>query len=128
MSSGKVAGSVDFHDVIPEHFKNYFGKSDDKMRYIEMRIIIKLAGSCAHDEFHPMRTRDAGDDYDEKWAMAIIEDRASWAENDRAEYLENCRNKAKKIVQTNWDWISDVAHELTGKKTLTGVDILELRR
>ena len=60
--------------------------------------------------------------------MKIIEDRASWAESYRSEYLESCRSKAKEIVRANWDWITDVANQLMNKKTLTSDDILEWRR
>jgi ATP-dependent Zn protease len=127
VSMGNIVGSVEFNDDIPEHFTNYFGKSDDKKQYVQMRIIIKLAGSLAHDLFDPHRIRDSGDKFDDRWAMAIIEDRASWAEDDRDDYLESCRNGAKEIVRCNWSWITNVAIELIEKKTLTGEDVLKLR-
>ena len=92
-----------------------------------MRIVIKLAGSCAHDAIDPSRTRDSGDFYDVKWAMEIIEECASWAENDRVGYLESCRKIASDIIASNWDWITKVANELCSSKTLIGDDILSLR-
>ena len=122
-----AVGTIDFNDVVPPEFCNYLSKGDDKKAYIEMRIVIKLAGSCAHDAIDPSRTRDSGDFYDVKWAMEIIEECASWAENDRVGYLESCRKIASDIIASNWDWITKVANELCSSKTLIGDDILSLR-
>lgn len=120
-------GMIDFDDFVPAQFSNYLSQEDDKKCYVEMRIVIKLAGSLAHDIIDPSRIRDEGDEYDEKWAMAIIHERASWAENERANYLEACRIIAVAIVESNWSWIANVAHELISKKTLKGEEILRLR-
>jgi hypothetical protein len=92
-----------------------------------MRIVIKLAVSCAHDVIDGSRIRDNGDDCDDKCAMNIIIENASWAEDDRVGYLESCRKTARDIIANNWDWITKVADKLCLEKTLIGDVILSLR-
>ena len=122
-----AVGSVYFNDDVPVEYRNYLGDGDDKKSYIEMRVVTKLAGSCAHDVIDKLRVKDIGDICDDKCAMNIIIENASWAEDDREGYLETCRKIAKEIIDKNWEWIEAVVVELMLMKTLEGSHILRLR-
>jgi hypothetical protein len=103
------------------------GASPKKRDYVETRILIEVAGTIAHDIHAPGRAHDAGDAHDLQWALKIIEENASWAEDDRKAYLQSLRDDAWTMIEANWAWVQAVARALVERRKLTTVDLMSCR-
>jgi hypothetical protein len=121
-----IVGRTDFPDA-PPAFKNYLGTSPEKQAYIENLVMIEVAAAIAHDILNPSRVHDAGDAHDLQRARTIIEQNASWAENDRETYLQSLRNFARPMIAANWAWVQAVALALLEQRELTGADVMKCR-
>jgi hypothetical protein len=124
---GGAAGKNEFSKDGPPEFKSHLGDSPEKRAYIETRILTKVAGTAAHDLRFPERAHDAGDEYDERCARAIIEDNAGWADRDRDSYFQQLQETARCLLQTNWPWVEAVARALIERKTISAAEVMELR-
>jgi ATP-dependent Zn protease len=125
--NGDIAGVNEFIDDMPPEFANHLSDSPEKRKYIEIRVLIALAGMIAHDLRFPARVRDAGDAHDEARARAIIEDYAGWADNCRESYFLQRQETARALLQANWLWVDAVAHALIEQRNLPGQKVIELR-
>ena len=125
---GKGAvGKTNFPDDCPPEFKNYLGTSREKQNYTETRILIEVAGTIAHDTHAPSRAHDAGDAHDLQWARMIIDQNASWAQDDREAYLQGLCDLARTMIEANWAWVQAVARALVEQRELTGADVTTCR-
>jgi hypothetical protein len=107
--------------------KATFGVSPEKRAYIETRILTRVAGTIAHDLRFPGRVHDAGDEYDERCAFAIIEENAGWADNRRDSYFQQLQETARDLLRKNWPWVEAVARALIERKTISEAEVMELR-
>ena len=123
--NGPVAGKTDFEPDVPSFARGHFNVSPQRRVYAEQRVMGELAGSIAHDLFKPGRTPDRADEVDLYWARELIIDLVSW--QDREEYLNQARAKAKRLIEENWQWVDAVARALCQRKTLLREDILALQ-
>src|SRR5438132_1398009 len=98
-------GHTCFEKGIPEYADSYLSDSPEKRTYIATRVMGQVAGSVAHDLHDSGRTHDSGDDNDDQLARRIIDERASWARNDRPGYLADCRSKATEELRRHWSWV-----------------------
>jgi hypothetical protein len=59
------------NEVIPANYNRYLETSPEKQRYFEIRVLVALAGTAAHDLMCPRREHDSGDLRDEKQATGF---------------------------------------------------------
>jgi hypothetical protein len=88
---GGVAGKNEFSEDWRPEYKSHYGASPEKRIYIETRILTEVAGTIAHDLRFPERGHDAGDAFDKRWAYALIEESACWADDDRDSYSSSLK-------------------------------------
>lgn len=119
------AGHTLFADDLPPDFKSYFNESPEKRRYIEMRVLIALAGTAAHDLLCPGREHDEGDHRDEHQASEMIEESRSWAQ-DHAAYLEAMKVKVREHLTEHWSKVARVAEVLLRQNSISGTELAAL--
>jgi hypothetical protein len=119
------AGHTLFADDLPPEFKRYFNQSPEKRRYLEMRVLITLAGTAAHDILFPGREHDEGDRRDECQAAKMIEESASWHQ-DHTAYLEAMKIKVRKQLKDRWPNVARVAEALLRQNYLSGAELAAL--
>jgi hypothetical protein len=122
-----VAGRTEFPKDWLREYTGHSGDWPEKRLYIETRILTGVAGTIAHDMRCPERAHDAGDEYDEKCAWAIMEDHAGWADGDRDGYFQQLQERARGLLLANWRWVEAVARALIERKTLKREEVMELR-
>ncbi len=122
-----ASGKNEFPDDCPPQFKNHFDESPEKRRYIETRILIRIAGTIAHDLRFPKRAHDAADAYDERCAREIVEENAGWADSDSDSYFLQLQKTARCLLQTNWPWVEVIARALIERKTIGSAEVIEMR-
>jgi hypothetical protein len=96
------AGHTYFGADLPKDFKRYFNQSPEKRHYLEMRVLIALAGTAAHDFLCSGRAHDEGDNRDERAAMEMIEESRSW-DQDHDRYLETLKILVREQVTEHWN-------------------------
>jgi hypothetical protein len=116
------AGHTHFDKDLPACARSYFDQSDEKRRYIETRVLIGVAGTAAHDLYRPGRAHDEGDLRDDVHQSKIIEETVSWCE--QAQYLEERKSDARRMLVEHWSWVAAVASHLTRKTEITGDEML----
>ena len=121
-----LVGIVKYSDVIPEHFKRYYCIDIDKKKYVEGRVATTLAGTCSHYIFDPEHIWDTGDQRDKNEAFKTVDYFASWAQDNKNEYLESCRNIAENILRNNWHLVSKLATKLLHCKMIYRDQIEEI--
>jgi Peptidase family M41 len=122
-----ASGKNEFPDDCLPQFKNYLDVSPEKQAYIETRILIRIAGTIAHNLRFPDRITGPADAYDEHWARTIIEQNASWAGSDPDSYFRQLQETARRLLQADWPWVEVVARALIDRKTIGKVEVMELR-
>lgn len=118
------AGHTHFDKDIPYCTKTYFDQSDEKRRYIEVRVLTGIAGTIAHDLLCPGRTHDAGDERDQAHQKDIIADTVSWHDHD--DYLQGRKIEARQMLTEHWSWVAAVAAALVQKIEISGEELIEL--
>ena len=68
------AGHTCFVSDYPACMKRWFDKSEEKRRYLRIRLLIDLAGTVAHDLKSKDRPQDSGDQQDYQCAKRIVEE------------------------------------------------------
>jgi ATP-dependent Zn protease len=125
--AGGASGKNEFPEDWRPEYKSHLGDSPEKRVYIETRILTGVAGTIAQDLRFPERAHDAGDAYDERYARAVMEENAGWADSDRDSYFQRLRETARGLIQTNWPWVEAVARALIERKTLQREEVMALR-
>ena len=121
------AGHTQFAPDLPKDFKRYFNQTPEKRRYLEMRVLIALAGTAAHDFLCPGRAHDEGDNRDERAAMQMIEESRSWG-HDHDRYLETLKIHVREKVTKHWTKIVLTAEMLLRCNRVSGADLISLFR
>jgi ATP-dependent Zn protease len=106
-----AAGTTHFDYDVPAQAKSWFDASDEKRQYIELRVLIALAGSIAHDIKFAGRAHDQGDELDHSHARQIIEESVSW-DDDHETYFQNARNKTQSLLNEHWSRVEAIATAL----------------
>jgi ATP-dependent Zn protease len=119
------AGHTRFEADYPPCMKRWFDDSDEKRRYLRVRVLIDFASTVAHDLKCPDRPQDSGDQQDYQRAKQIIEESISW-DTDYDGYLERLKIEARKYLITNWASVEAVATALLRNNTLSRVEIVDL--
>lgn len=120
-----VVGTTEFDFDVPESAKRWFDNSEEKQRYIEMRVLITLAGSIAHDLREPGRIHDEGDSEDYQRARRIVEEAVSW-DDDHRRYLERAVETTRSILVRHWLQVQIVAAALLDRDSLARHEICQL--
>jgi hypothetical protein len=119
------AGHTLFAADLPPEFKRYLNQSPEKQRYLEMRVLITLAGTAAHDILCPGRAHDEGDRRDEHDAFEMIDESRSWAQ-DHSAYLEAMKIKVRKQLTEHWPKVVRIAETLLQQNSISGADLVAL--
>jgi hypothetical protein len=119
------AGHTLFASDLPPEFKRYFNQSPEKQRHIEMRVLITLAGTAAHDILCPGRAHDEGDRRDEHEAFEMIDESRSWAQDNSA-YLEVMKIKVCEQLTEHWPKVVQLAEMLLQRNSISGADLAAL--
>lgn len=119
------AGHTFFAADLPEGFKRYLNQSPEKQRYLEMRVLITLAGTAAHDLLCPGRAHDEGDRRDERDAFEMLDESRSWAQ-DHDQYLETMKLRVRKELAAHWPKVERAAAALLQRDSISGTDLVAL--
>lgn len=118
-------GHTYFGDDAPNSFKRYLDTSPEKQRYLEMRVLVALAGTAAHDLMCPGREHDCGDLRDEKRAKALIGESMSW-DDDHDAALSRLKITARKNIAGNWSKVEALASMLMRRCKISASEIRSL--
>ncbi len=119
------AGHTHFSDNVPSKYKRYLDKSPEKRRYLEMRILIALAGTAAHDVMCPGREHDCGDLRDKQQAKALLSNSIIF-DDERDAALSRLKTKAQKKISESWFKVETVASMLLRQSRVSGNEIQSL--
>jgi ATP-dependent Zn protease len=122
---GHMAGAVTFDKDRPQSTLSYFDKSQEKRLYLEMRVMITLAGTVAHDIMEPGRAHDVADKMDRDQAIELLED---WEapDDERAAWLDELASKTRETLVANRSLIERISVVLLERETLSREDLLAL--
>jgi hypothetical protein len=120
---GDTAGLVEFERDVPEGFNRYFGRSPEKLRYLEMRVRITLAGTIVHDIAEPGRQHDVGDHADARFAHELFKDHWECSDEERATHVVRLEAETRAIVVQHWEIVERIARELLCRRELSGADL-----
>lgn len=88
--------------TIRKKFNRYYDDSPAKRRYFEIRVLVALAGTVAHDVICPGRKHDIGDlSDDEQQAKELIRDSLWILQDDRDAAFSRLKIKARKKIDEN---------------------------
>jgi len=124
--SGAV-GKTEFEKDAPPGGFRYLDQSEEKKRYIRIRVLIEVAGTIAHDLKFTGRAHDQGDAHDEHWARELIVESVSW-EDDQEAYFEHTKQDGTALLKENWHLVEAVAVALLQRQTLAGAELLQICR
>ena len=121
------AGCTHFaSDDVPDNFKRHFARSPQKQRYFKMRVLVKIAGTVAHDLMCPERLlHDDGDIRDEQEALALVTKSMSWVDDHDA-YLQELKAEAREKLLTNSPKVEAVASMLLRQNKISTSEIQSL--
>jgi hypothetical protein len=122
---GDVAGFVDFDKDFPASMLSYFDKSEPKRIYFEMRVMITVAGTVAHDILTPGRPHDAGDDMDDREARDLFLDHWEASNDEREAYIGRLVGRARDALLASWPAVERVARALLENGELSRSELRE---
>lgn len=122
---GDMAGAVTFDRDWPQSALNYFNKSREKRLYLEMRVMVTLAGTVAHDTMEPGRVHDSADEMDQDQAIKLLQ---HWEATDkeRAAWLKELASRTRETLVANRHMIEAISSSLLEHNALSREDLLAL--
>ena len=121
-ANGNAGHTLFENEDIPEVYRRYLNASPEKQRYIEMRVLVSLAGTAAHDLMSPGRQHDCGDLRDEKQAKKLIGECINW-EDDHDAAFSRLKTECSQQISENWPKVEVVASELLRKDKILAAEI-----
>jgi ATP-dependent Zn protease len=119
------AGHTRFDSDYPACMERWFDESEEKRRYLRVRVLIDFAGTVAHDLKAGDRLQDSGDQQDYQCAKRIVEESMSW-DNDYDGYLARLKIETREYLVTHWASVEAVATALLRNSTLLRAEIIDL--
>jgi hypothetical protein len=117
------AGHTRFsNDDLPDNYWRYFNASSEKQRYVDIRVLIALAGTAAHDLMCPQRQHDTCDWKDEKNAKELIDESMSW-DNEHDAAFDRLKMEAYAKISDNMPKIESITAALMRRDIIFERDI-----
>lgn len=121
---GRSAGAVTFDKDAPLSARSYFDRPRGKRIYLELRVMIEVAGTVA-PMMEPGRDHDAGDEMDRAVAVELLR---NWDATDdaRTAWLDRLTSLTRTMLAANRTLVERISSALFGRNTLSRGDLLAL--